>query len=205
MWAPPAFTLLWPGGTVTPPPDQARLAGSTLHCLTHANPPFVIVTPDASAPGGHAVSGLSIDVFATIAAKIGFSVRYTVYTSTYDSMVRLVGSGDYDCAVADVTTTSARMQVAVFTSPYYVDTVQLAVRSPLVASAGLFSFLSPFSATLWITYLLLAVACGVLLFIFERGHNEELSYVSRGSQWQMFVVCLWMALLGFFQVRVARF
>ena len=98
---------------------------------------------------------------------------------SYDDMVKAVARGEFDCAVADVSITSARESIVAFSTPYFVDPVKLAVRLPLVNAAGLFSFLSPFEGSLWVTYLALAVSCGVLLFFFERGHNEELTLVSR--------------------------
>lgn len=96
-------------------------------------------------------------------------------------MVAMVASGAYDCAVADISITSAREAIVAFSAPYYVDNVQLAVRSPLIKPASLFRFLDPFSPTLWVTYLSLALTCGILLFLFERGHNSELTLIARVS------------------------
>ena len=79
-WTPATPPLLWPGRKTTAPSDRALLAGSTLSCATHANPPFVTIKQNNAMSGGNDVSGLSIDVFTAITSKLGFSVEYTPYT-----------------------------------------------------------------------------------------------------------------------------
>ena len=46
---------------------------------------------------------------------------------SYDEMVAAVAKGQYNCAVADVTITSAREKTALFTTPYFSDYVQVGV------------------------------------------------------------------------------
>ena len=71
-WTPAAPPRLWPS-------DRALLAGSTLRCATHDNPPFVTIKQNNAASGGYDVSGLSIDVFNEISSTLGFRVEYIVY------------------------------------------------------------------------------------------------------------------------------
>jgi ABC-type amino acid transport substrate-binding protein len=180
MWAPPNVVLRWPGGSLSAPPDADILAGRTLRCVTRISAPFVIAgsaTTGAIADVG-GLSGVSIDAFAAVASALGFSVSYTVSNGTYNSLVSAVSDGAYDCAVGDLSITTDRLKAVSFSLPYFIDDSQLTVRQPLLRSAGLFSFLSPFSAALWVTYVAFALACGLVLFVIEHARNEYLNFAA---------------------------
>jgi len=178
VFSPSNFTVSWPEGKTIAPSDRSVLAGRTLRCLTKVAAPFVIASPSSSPGGPPILSGVAIDAAATMAANLGIRITYTITNATYNSIVADVGAGAFDCAVADISITTARLQIAAFSLPYFSDAVQLAVRKPTVTAAGLFSFLAPFSMTLWITYFVLALVCGVLFFIFEHKSNEDLELAS---------------------------
>ena len=144
---PPAPRVLWPGGTSTPPPDNAVLAGRVLRALTTSAPPFVNVAADGS------VSGIVPDMVAQLQAQLNFRVVWTAYSNmTYDKMLAEVNKSHFDCFLGRTQITTcvsvqtrvgmhavfylthvershtracrARTSVVLFSTPYFFDTLR---------------------------------------------------------------------------------
>ncbi|XP_055348125.1 glutamate receptor-like [Paramacrobiotus metropolitanus] len=73
-----------------------------------------------------------------------------------------------DMIVADLSTTSDREQVVDFTLPFMNDDYYILIRKEETIDLGIFSFLRPFSLTLWLAILLAIVGTFVVIFFGGR-------------------------------------
>jgi ABC-type amino acid transport substrate-binding protein len=83
--------------------------------------PFV--SPDATGKP----SGMLIDLNDQIAQRMGLKITYKL--STVGAGLPLVTSGQYDMMIADLTMSAARKSQVAFTTPFYVDSNDVLVRS----------------------------------------------------------------------------
>jgi hypothetical protein len=60
-----------------------------------------------------------------------------------------------------------------------------------------FSYLTPFDAGVWWTYLGFLVTCAVLFFVFEREKNPKLGKESGSGWWKVLGVSLWVLASSF--------
>ena len=96
---------------------------------------------------------------------------------TVQALVDAVAAGRVDAGVAAITVTAARKRVIDFTQPFYATGLGVAVPSegvtawlPVLRTFLSFSFLQAVLALLGI-----ALAVGVLIWLFERRHNKAVN------------------------------
>jgi ABC-type amino acid transport substrate-binding protein/ABC-type branched-subunit amino acid transport system substrate-binding protein len=195
-FSPQDFELSWIGGSRVPPSDVDVLRGKTLHALAKVQAPFVM-PPDQS--GSSALLGFTTELLGAMSQNLGIIIEYTVgpLNLTYNALVLGTATGGYDISVGDITITGQRETIVAFSMPYYYDGMRLAARKASSPSLDLFNFLAPFTMELWVTYALVAVACGVLFFLFEADSNTELIELGNNHSWKMLGVSIWHSALGF--------
>lgn len=190
-FSPANFRVTWFGGAAVPPPDRDVLAGRVLRALTVSSPPFVYLPSDTTPT----YSGFAIDVVSAIGQKLGFTVEYDEQVNgTYNQLVRAAGERRYDLGVADITVTNARLFYADFCMPYYADHMTMAVRKPVQQALSLWSFMQPFAPTVWVVLGAASVACGLLFFLFENGHSDDLIRLGGGNVWKVALVSVYTSL-----------
>jgi ABC-type amino acid transport substrate-binding protein len=168
-----ALALSWPPGTVLAQPGAAPsapppgFAGRELVIGTKDAPPFAMKNAEGQ------WQGISIDLWRHVAE--GMKLRYRFEEMpTVQALVDAVAAGRVDAGVAAITVTAARKRVIDFTQPFYATGLGVAVPSegvtawlPVLRTFLSFSFLQAVLALLGI-----ALAVGILVWLFERRHNK---------------------------------
>lgn len=132
--------------------------------------------PFAMKDGSGKWSGLSVELWEKIAADLGLKYRYED-AATVPELLDGAAAGKYDVAFGALTVTADREQRLDFTQSYYVTGLGIAVPTvssmswvPIVRAMTSFGFLQAVIGLLG-----LALLAGVLMWIFERRHNEDFS------------------------------
>src|SRR5689334_18259801 len=135
---------------------------------TKEAPPFAM--KDASG----AWTGLSVELWRHMADKLGLRYRL-VEEPTVQGLIDSTARGDYDLSVAAITITAERERLVDFSQPFYATGLGIAVSTRPVtvwrevartmASSGFLIAIG--------TLIGLALLVGVLVWLFERRHNED--------------------------------
>ena len=164
-WLPPGPALAQPAlAPAAPPPG---FADRELVIGTKDAAPFAMKSAEGQ------WQGISIDLWRHVADGIGLRYRFEELP-TVQALVDAVAAGRVDAGVAAITVTAARKRVIDFTQPFYATGLGVAVPSegvtawlPVLRTFLSFSFLQAVLALLGI-----ALAVGVLIWLFERRHNK---------------------------------
>jgi polar amino acid transport system substrate-binding protein len=167
----------------------AALAGGVLICAgpCHAQAPenpeaplreLVIGTKDAPPFAMKAADGtwqgISIDLWRHVADDLHLHYR-VVEEPDVQGLIDGVALGKFDVAVAALTVTPARVRIVDFTQPFYATGLGIAVTTggeaswlPIIRTLTSFGFAQAILALIG-----LALAVGLLVWLFERHHNED--------------------------------
>lgn len=144
------------------------LDGGELVVGTKDAPPFAMKTEDGT------WTGISIDLWRRIADEKKWRYRLAE-AQTVQELVDGVTAGKFDVAVAALTVTAARENVLDFTSAFYSTGLGIAVMAggppswmPVVNALTSFGF-----AQAVLALIALALLVGLIVWFFERRHNEE--------------------------------
>ena len=151
-----------------PPPRPAPQAeGDELVVLTKEAEPFAMQRPDGS------WHGLSVELWEEVARVAGWRYRYEEVG--LEAMLDSIAAGEGDVAVAALTVTPEREQRMDFGHPYHVSGLGIAVHATagprwisVLRGAFTWGFLQAV-----LSLLLLLLAIGVLVWLFERRRNAE--------------------------------
>ena len=151
-----------------PLPDRELVVG------TKEAPPFAMKNDNGE------WHGIAIDLWRRVAERL--HLRYRLQEAPLDELVARTGAGDFDAAVAAITVTGPREKVVDFTQPFFTTGLGIAVPAagesrwwPIVRSLLSFGFLQAVLALVAI-----AMGVGVVIWLFERRHNEHFSGGARG-------------------------
>jgi polar amino acid transport system substrate-binding protein len=149
------------GHSASPSPRQLVVG-------TKQAPPFVMKSIDGS------WHGISIDLWRHVAQQLHLTYKFAEVPNV-DALIQGVAKKDFDVAVAPLTVTAARFEVVDFTQPYFSSGLGIAVPAggepswlPLLRTLTSFGFVQAILALAG-----LALAAGVLIWFFERRHNED--------------------------------
>lgn len=171
---------------------DAQLEGLHLRIVTVEQAPFIIY--DETKTGNDRWSGYLIDMWNELVVRIDQNFTYTLYNSPdgrfggisngqWNGMIKEILDGNADLALADFTMTSQRyaarrgqltvllmcLSAAVTSWTASFENIGLALMVPAdQLSSNFWKFLSPFSATLWISLIAVSVGVSVLLWITDR-------------------------------------
>lgn len=149
--------------------------------------------------GNDQFEGYAVDLIYEISKILGFNYtirlvpdgRYGSYnkeTGEWDGMVRELLEHRADLAVGDLTITYEREQVVDFTMPFMNYRIGVLYRKPMVMPPGLFYFLLPLSAKVWISIAAAYLGVSALLFILARFTSPH----KEGTQLTL-IDCMWLA------------
>jgi ABC-type amino acid transport substrate-binding protein len=154
----------------TTPSQPAPAPGRQLVIGTKEAPPFAMKGADGN------WSGISIDLWKHIAEQLKLDYRL-VEEPTVQGLIDATTTGRYDASVAALTITGPRARLLEFSQPFYVTGLGIAVPSTspslwalVVNTLTSFGFLQAVGALLG-----LALLVGVLIWVFERRHNDDFS------------------------------
>jgi polar amino acid transport system substrate-binding protein len=145
-----------------PAPQQELVVG------TKEAPPFAMKDAEGN------WSGISIDLWRRVADGLHLRYRFAEEPNV-QSLIDGVAAGKYDAAVAALTVTAARESMVDFTQPFYVTGLGIAVPAggeaswaPVIHTLTSFGFAQAVMALVG-----LALAVGLVIWLFERRHNEQ--------------------------------
>ncbi|BAY10846.1 transporter substrate-binding domain-containing protein [Calothrix sp. NIES-2098] len=173
-----------PGLAQKPEPEQSS---KSFLVATRAIPPFVFDNKGE-------LSGFSIDLWRSIATKLGIESKFVEY-STVPDLLAGVKDGKANVGIAAISITAERQENFDFSLPMFAAGLQIMVRPP-EANGGAFSNITQllFSATLLqvigIALLLIVVAAHVI-WLSERNHKEGM--IDKSYFPGIFKACWWAA------------
>lgn len=151
-----------------PAPENAISPQQELVIGTKEAPPFAMKAADG------AWTGISIDLWRRVADELHLRYRFAEEPNVQE-LIDGVSSGKFDLAVAALTVTASRERVVDFTEPFYVTGLGIAVPAggeaswlPVIRTLTSFSFAQAIAALIG-----LAVVVGLVIWFFERRHNEH--------------------------------
>src|SRR5262245_49300350 len=166
-----AFLLPKDGMAQAPePPAPAELIVAVKEA-----PPFAFKDPDG------AWRGISIDLWKRIAES--HHVRYRLSEQpTVEALIEGTRNRSFDLAVSAITVTAARQKVVEFTQPFYATGLGIAVstRDENRWLAILRTFLSFGFLQAILVLVAIAMIVGLLVWLFERRHNENFGGRAKG-------------------------
>ena len=166
--APPATDTATAESTAAARASAATFPNRELIVGTKEAPPFAM--KDAQGKW----SGISIDLWAHIADKLGVKYRLVEEPSVQD-LIASTDRGDYDISVAAITITAERERTIDFSQPFYGTGLGIAVPvrtasvwREIIRTMTSFGFLQAVGALIGISLLV-----GMLIWLFERRHNDD--------------------------------
>jgi len=162
-----------PDGATAEAPDAEEAEGDPLGALPDrrlrlavlGNPPFHL------ARGGEP-SGISVDIWHAIAARLEIDYELTVVPNA-GAAIDGVAEGTYDGAIGPISITSARAERVGFTQPYHEATLSILT---LPGSSGVWSRVEPFLTRAFFGALALLLVVltlvGALMWVVERKAND---------------------------------
>jgi ABC-type amino acid transport substrate-binding protein len=120
--------------------------------------------------------GISIDLWRRVADELHLRYRFAEVPSV-QALIDGVAAGKFDVAVATLTVTADRERILDFTQPFYATGLGIAILSggeaswlPIIHTLTSFGFAQAIMALVG-----LSLAVGILVWLFERRHNEHFS------------------------------
>ncbi|WP_214477082.1 transporter substrate-binding domain-containing protein [Mesorhizobium sp. dw_380] len=153
--------LSWPQGAA-----QAQQPSQPLNVGLFVNPPFVMKDKGR-------FTGMAVDLWEALAAKLGRQYRYVQFDTIHD-LVQATASGKIDVAVTNLTINQSRAELLDFTQPWFDGGMRIMTSTErgkgfgnLIAGLSDAGFLKAYA---WIA--LIIVAATVLLTVFDRRFDE---------------------------------
>lgn len=158
------------GPTQTGPaqtPQTAAAQTGPLRAGVHLSPPFVMRGPAF-------YHGYAVELFETIASRLGLRHEYTLF-ATLPDMLDAVARGDIDVAVSNLTITHDRLVRMDFTQPWFDDGLRIMVNERRHVSANdLISQLSDSGHLRIYLWLALAIVAGTIaLTLLDRYFDPD--------------------------------
>ncbi|BAY27771.1 extracellular solute-binding protein [Calothrix sp. NIES-2100] len=167
--------------------QQPEPATKSFLVATRVIPPFVF------ADNGK-LSGFSIELWRSIANKIGVQSKFVEY-STVPDLLAAVKDGKANAGIAAISITAERQENFDFSLPMFAGGLQIMVRPPEANSGGFSNILQLlFSATLLQVFgiaLLLIVVAAHVIWLSERNHKEGI--IDKSYFPGIFKACWWAA------------
>lgn len=149
-------------------PNADPLPQKELVVGTKEAPPFSMKGADGN------WQGISIDLWRRVADELHLTYRFSE-KATVQELIDGTADGTFDIAVAALTVTAARARVLDFTQPFYLTGLSIAVPAgaepswlPVIRTMTSFGFAQAIMALVGS-----AVTVGLLIWLFERRHNED--------------------------------
>ncbi|KAJ6298310.1 hypothetical protein OIU76_019458 [Salix suchowensis] len=144
------------------------------------------------------ISGFAIKVFNETIKRLPFDLPYEFIAfnnSSYDELVKQIYLKKYDAVVGDVVLLARRYQYAEFTNPYTETGLMLIV--PAVSGRREWSFITPFTKSMWVLIAVITVYNGFIIWLIERNHCPTL----KGSTLHQIGIVLWLAFNTLFSLH----
>ncbi|CAN9512063.1 unnamed protein product [Ophioblennius macclurei] len=150
---------------------------------------------------GSQLEGFCMDLLSDIASKLGFKYKVQLVkdasygrqdeNGNWNGMIGEVVRGEADLAIAPLTLTAAREKAVGMTKPFMQTGISILLRKDISEGAGLFDFLSPFTAETWVGILIAYVGTAACIFIVSRLSPCEWSQPQSEANTFSFLHSLW--------------
>lgn len=157
---------------------KSKLDKEVIKIISAFSKPFTMEVQSSKELKGNAkYEGYVIDLAEELAKELNFKYEITVIkkygkkdekTGEWDGMMGAVITGEADIAIADLSVNSERERDVDFTLPFMSTGISILFKKPTTKETSLWSFLSPFSVTVWIYMLGTFVGVSILLFLTGR-------------------------------------
>ncbi|XP_017466908.1 PREDICTED: glutamate receptor ionotropic, kainate 2 isoform X2 [Rhagoletis zephyria] len=168
-----------------PPPvvveqDQRSLVNKSFIVITAISEPYGMLKETAAKlEGNDQFEGFGIELIEELGKKLGFSYTFRLQednkygsfnpkTGKFDGMMLEIIEGRADMGITDLTMTSTREEGVDFTIPFMNLGIAILFRKPMKEPPKLFSFMSPFSGTVWMWLGIAYLSVSLTLFILGR-------------------------------------
>nr|CAD7395568.1 unnamed protein product [Timema cristinae] len=161
-------------------PGDDILLNKTLVVLTAISDPYGMTKEAKEAlKGNDRFEGFGIDLIHEISVMLRFNYTFEIQednvygsldneTKEWNGMLRKVIDGEADLAITDLTITSERESGVDFTMPFMNLGISILYKMPTKEAPKLFSFMSPFSTTVWAYMLSVYIGVSFLLYLMGR-------------------------------------
>ena len=169
--------IIWPSGAVAVPSDSPfSLENQTLTIVTLEESPFVMARKGPE--GNLKYEGYCIDLLTKLCEKLNFDYKLylvpdgqfgaqDILNGEWNGMVKEIINGKADIALASFTISPARQNVIDFTQPFIDLGLTILMKTTKTDQAVFFSFLKPFTNTLWLLIALSSIFVAFLLWFFS--------------------------------------
>ncbi|XP_067617877.1 glutamate receptor ionotropic, kainate 2 isoform X2 [Eurosta solidaginis] len=160
--------------------DQRSLVNKSFVVITAISEPYGMLKETAAKlEGNDQFEGFGIELIEELGKKLGFSYTfrlqednkygsYNPKTGKFDGMMLEIIEGRADMGITDLTMTSTREEGVDFTIPFMNLGIAILFRKPMKEPPKLFSFMSPFSGTVWLWLGIAYLSVSLTLFILGR-------------------------------------
>ncbi|KAI9403118.1 hypothetical protein POPTR_001G375100v4 [Populus trichocarpa] len=189
----------WPGGPRYTPRGWTALTSAKLFRIGVASlsgyEEYVKVESDDRL--GTNFSGFANEVFKATTASMPFCPQYEFqyFNGSYNELLEQLHLKNFDAVVGDVEIVASRHQYAEFTYPYTETGLVLIV--PVRSSSKAWSFIKPFTATMWVLISVITVYNGFVVWWIERKHCDEL----QGSIPNQIGIMIWLSFNTLFSLN----
>ena len=170
--------IVWPGKVSAVPSDRATLSGVTLRIGLVESRPFTRIDYIIDKEGRNLTKfvGYIPDLIDLLKDRMNFIPQLFLAPTnqTYTGLVKSVARGDFDIVMGDVTMTSRRRDIAAFSASIFDNALRLIIRKPVAEQVDFFSYLRPFSPSLWVAIFITTIYASFLICLLERHDNEAL-------------------------------
>ena len=148
---------------------RADLKGKVFKAVVAEDPPFISSVKTAK-NGSLVPSGLFVDVMDILSQRLNFRIQYQAVSSSWSSMVDLVGNGTYDLSLAAFILSFERSFLVDFSFPLLRTSVKIfykRVNSDFGEPLDFVTFFRPFRTDLWLAVLVYYAAIFTAFCILE--------------------------------------
>ncbi|XP_074567998.1 glutamate receptor 2.9-like [Curcuma longa] len=168
----------WPGGGRRKPKGwECPIGGKELVVGVPVKPGFeqFININESSGPKGYC-----IQLFEAVMKEFSVNIKYKTFSNkqgesngTYDDLVYHLSLQGFDAVVGDVTIRENRTQYADFTQPFTESGLAMVVPTRDARRKDAWTFLKPFSLSLWLASAAFFVFTGATIWLLEHRHNSD--------------------------------
>ncbi len=149
-------------------------------------------------------AGFSIDLLAAVATELNLDISY-LRKDSFAEMLEAVQAGEADGAIANISITAERERVMDFTQPIFDSGIQVMMPSgESGASAVLGAIFTRQIALSILGALVLLFGGGMLMWLFERRHQEYFDRTAKDAGFPAFWWALNLVVNGGFEERVPQ-
>ena len=169
-------TVTWAGNTKVAP--TSTLAKEFLRILVPISAPFSFLKnglPDNTTSQiihgipSNEFQGVAVDLLRTVAERAGFNYTFSVWRSSWNDMVKVVGDtgSPYDMAISSITVNADRSKNCNFSRSIYLSGLLILVPRKVAASTQYWIFFQGLEWKIWLMLLVTFISVAIVFMILD--------------------------------------